>query len=389
MTNSSSISNFKVDKEDETGLRTLLRRVAIFMIPLASVTIVVTCLAGMTGEIVPARWVAWAETKHHPFTYLPKFSDHTFYLKLHAAELERPDVLVLGSSRTNQWRSAMFAPYTFYNSGNAIDPLKDFSLFLERMGPPFPKVIIFSLDFFTFNNTWAARFTNLAHGDIEGNEYALILKKLATEIWSNPAVLRAPVDPVYHVPAVGIFANSLGIGFRIDGSFQYGQQFDSSGLEEDKIAGGIERIRQGEEPFQFASGIDAKQLDELKRFADLAHKHSIALVAVTMPYPHAEIEAVEKSDRHGIWKEFERQTFRDWIAHQSIIYFDFTHTESFHGNEIEFIDAFHPTETAYVRMLLSMLKDARFKALLPDISEDLLARKLRTATTYQVFRNEF
>ena len=72
-----------------------------------------------------------------------------------------------------------------------------------------------------------------------------------------------------------------------------------------------------------------------------------------------------------------------------MLFRSFTHTESFHGSEGEFVDAFHPTETAYVRMLLSMLKDTRFKALLPEISEANLTDRLRTATTHEVFKNEF
>jgi len=359
------------------------------MSPLIAAAMVIAGVAAMTGEVVPVRWVAWAATKHHPFIYLPRLSDHSFYLKLQAARLKRPDILVLGTSRSNQWRSAMFAPYTFYNSGNAIDPIKDFPRFLEEMGSPFPKVIIFSLDFFTFDNTWAARFVNLAHGDIQGAEYATLLKELVVQAWANPQILRKPVDPAYHVPAIGLTASGYGNGFRLDGSFQYGQSLKSGPLAAIDVARAIHRIEIGEEPFLFSQALDAEQLHELKRFADLARKHSIALVAVTMPFPHAEIEAVENSQRHGNWKEFERQTFKDWIAGQGIIYFDFTHTESFNGNEGEFVDGFHPTETAYVRMLLSMLKDPRFKSLMPKVSEQMLVRRLQTATTHEVFRNEF
>jgi len=346
-------------------------------------------LAASTGEILPVDWIAWAQTGHRQFIYLPKLSDHSFYLKLQAARLKRPDVLILGSSRANQWRSAMFAPYSFYNSGNAIDPLSDFSRFLEQMRSPFPKVIIFSLDFFTFNNGWAARFVNLAHEDIRRNEYAVILQKLIDEVRTDPAVLRMPIDPVYRVPAIGLTASRYGMGFRIDGSFQYGSSLKKGPIAAADVARGIERVTQGEEPFQFHQGLDAEQLHELERFATLARENSVALVAVTMPFPRAEIDAVEKSDRLGIWKEFEQQSFKDWVGKQGIIYFDFAHTESFDGNEGEFVDAFHPTETAYVRMLVSMLKDARFRALLPEIDETNLANRLRTATTHEVFKNEF
>ena len=207
MINNSFTSSSKVSAEEPAGHSVLLRRLAVFISPLLAIAVAGTLLAALTGEIFPARWIAWAQTRHYPFIYLPKLSDHSFYLKLQAARLRRPDILILGASRSNQWRSAMFAPYSFYNSGNAIDPLSDFSRFLEQMGSPFPKVIIFSLDFFTFNNVWAARFVNLARGDIRRGEYAVILQKLIDEARAGRAVLRAPIDPVYRVPAIGLTAS--------------------------------------------------------------------------------------------------------------------------------------------------------------------------------------
>ena len=369
--------------------RKLFRRLSLCICPILSFGLVFAFLLLRSGEIVPTGWVAWAQSKSIQSIYLTKLSDHNFHLKLAGAKAERPEVLVLGSSRSNQWRSAMFLPYSFYNSGNAIFGLSDFTLFLERMGPPFPKVIIFSLDFFTFNNNWAARFSNILHEDIKYEELPLISKKFFKEAWASPrSILKSPIDPASGVPAIGLFAGNHGIGFRIDGSYQYGWLLNGS-IHRATATDAIERIRIGEEPFQFANGLDESQVNDFRTFTAFCRRNGISLVGVTMPYLGEVVDVVEQSDRHGIWRQFQGPAFRKVLSEEGVIYFDFGRADTFGGNEEEFVDAFHPSEPAYVRMLLHMLKDKEFRALLPKLSETRLEQKLRNANRFEVFRDEF
>jgi hypothetical protein len=63
--------------------------------------------------------------------------------------------------------------------------------------------------------------------------------------------------------------------------------------------------------------------------------------------------------------------------------------ESFAGKADEFADPFHPSEPAYVRMLLAMLDDDRFRALFPDIDAKSLKERLAQATRFEAYRNDF
>ncbi len=243
------------------------------------------------------------------------------------------------------------------------------------MGPPFPKVIIVSLDFFTFNTDWTRSFSSFLHEDIKYEELPFILKQFVKHAWATPAiVLKSPIDPIYGVPAIGLSASS-GVGFRLDGSYQYGWAFDGtkSGLTD---VGALESINTGGSPFQFADEMDVHLIEDFKTFVELCKRNGIALVGVTMPYSAALVDAVEKSDRHGIWRQFRGASFQKWLSEQGVIYFDFTRTTTFGGREQEFIDVLHPTEPAYVRILLAMLKDERFKVLLPRIDPARLEQKL-------------
>ena len=92
--------------------------------------------------MIPVRLVAWLQ-RSTGRSYSPKLSDHTYKLKQEAIRLRKPKILVLGSSRSNQWRSAMFRPEEFYNAGNAIFLQRDFTRVLEQFGDYAPRVIIF------------------------------------------------------------------------------------------------------------------------------------------------------------------------------------------------------------------------------------------------------
>src|SRR6266508_6836051 len=126
----------------EQTVRTFCKRLVLFVGPFVTVATLATLASISTGETIPVRFVAWLQTFNRPFVFLPKLSDHTYKLKQEAIRLRKPQILVLGSSRTNQWRSAMFRPEEFYNGGNAIFLHRDFARILRQFGDYAPRVII-------------------------------------------------------------------------------------------------------------------------------------------------------------------------------------------------------------------------------------------------------
>ena len=351
----------------------------------------VATIVARSGELLPVNIVARLQTFAMPFIYLTQFSDHNYRLKVDAARLLKPDVLIMGASRSNQWRSAMFKPRTFYNAGNCIYALRDFRRMLEDLGDYTPRVIIFSIDFYTFNRTWDQRFTNISHselGSLASAETISISWQLLNKAESDPRELSfTPREPLYGTPALGLTASRLGAGFRLDGSYQYGPQILANAAPD--IAGAIGRVTRAEEPFEAGSEIDEEQRREFERFTDLARKKGIALVGITVPFAPALVQAVDHSPRHEIWRQFQKPEFADWIRQQGVIYFNFTDLESFGGKADEFADPFHPSEPALVRMLLTMLREPSFRALFPDLEPGALEARLKQATRFEVYRNEF
>lgn len=63
--------------------------------------------------------------------------------------------------------------------------------------------------------------------------------------------------------------------------------------------------------------------------------------------------------------------------------------QSFGGTGDEFVDPFHPSEPAYIRMLLTMLRNPEFRSVFPKMNADELANRLRGSSRFESFRNEF
>jgi len=356
----------------------------LFLLPLTVIAILGTGIALLCGELLPVRVVAWLQTRGKPFVFLPQLSDHTYRLKLEAVLRRRPEVLALGSSRANQWRSAMFRPTGFYNAANAVFAVRDFHRMLEEFGNFTPRVIIFSVDYFTFVPAFEWVYRHQSRSDLGGwtsPEQIQIVQGVFAELARNP---RVPWASHNGVPALGLAAIRTGVGFRLDGSYHYGPRDPVDG---ESTVAAIEAGTQW--PLRPATWLDDAPLRDFERFTDLARRKGIALVGVTMPFVPEVRAAMERSPLYGAWRQFESPETREWIRKQGVIYFDFGKLESFGGRPNEFADPFHPSEPAYIRMLLSMLADDKFRALFPNLDARELEERLKHATVLEAYGNEF
>lgn len=371
-----------------------VRRLTYFVAPYCVLAIVVTLLVARSGELLPARLVAWMMNGPITFVYLNEFSDHSFQFKLESARLRRPEVLVIGGSRMNQWRSAMFKPYEFFNASNCLYVQRDYRRFLDGLGDYSPRVLIFSLDFYTFNADYDAFFDNVSFSDMDGfgsPQQMSIARSLLGRAKADPAALL-PVqrEPLHGVPALGLHAARTGTGFRRDGSYQYGAAIlGRSDLGAVSIDSAVGRVDSGAVPLLRSDHLDRERRSEFERFAAVARQRGIKLVAITMPFAPRLKQALDRSSQHGIWREFQNDETARWVRQQGVLYFNFSDLDSFGGKPDEFVDPFHPSETAYLRMLQVMLRKPDFSALLPDIDRGDIERRVPNATRFEVYFNEF
>lgn len=384
MLSSSSISSSSPVRTSSPERR-FLRRLSLFLLPVALIAALGGGIGLASGELLPVRLVAWLQARGKPFVFLPQLSDHMYRFKLEAALRQRPDALALGSSRANQWRRAMFRPGSFHNSANAIFVMRDYRRMLEEFGDYAPRVILFSLDYFNFVPAfeWVYRYQSRDDlGALGSPEQIRIMQGVFAELARNPSVLFRPLR--HDVPTWGLSAIKTGSGFRLDGSYDY------AGI---KVADGQETVAEiaagTQWPLKPASRLEESLKAEFERFTQLARSKGIALVGLTMPFMPEVRAAMEQSRHYDAWRQFESDETKAWIRQQGVIYYDFGKLESFGGRPDEFADPFHPSEPAYIRMLISMLGDDKFRTLFPDIDIGGLKQRLMHATRLDVYRSEF
>jgi hypothetical protein len=279
----------------------------------------------------------------------------------------------------------MFHPETFYNAANAIFVLRDFRRMFEKLDYA-PRVMIISIDYFTFLPKFEFIYRLQSKDDMGGlgsPEQIRIIEGVFDEAARNPKVLL-PTRDDDGVTAIGLSAIKSGTGFRLDGSYHYGRVPQ---LRDDSAVAAIQAGTQW--PILPASHLDDNLLREFERFTDLARQKGIALVGVTMPLVPPVLNAIEESPLYPAWRQFESAPTRQWIERQGVIYFDFTRLDSFAGKADEFVDPFHPSEPAYIRMLLTMLREPAFRALFPKLDPSVLEARLKQATPFEAYRNEF
>lgn len=377
-----------LSSESARGLATPARRfffrLAAFVFPLVLIASLGLGIALFTGELLPVKLVARLQQGEKPFVFLPKLSDHTYRFKLEVARRRKPEVLVLGSSRVNQWRDAMFNPAPFYNAANAIFVMRDFRRMIEELGDSTPRVVILSVDYFTFLPGFEFVYRYQSREDVKGwgsSEQINIVVGTLAETIRNPGVLFSTKPGI---PVLGLSAMQTGAGFRRDGSFSYGT---CGPVRAESTVAAIQNGSQW--PILPAAQLNDVALREFERFTDLARQKGITLVGVTMPFVPAVAAAMEQSPLYGAWRQFESQATKEWIRRQGVIYFDFSKLESFGGMPNEFVDPFHPNERAYIRMLATMLADPDFRALLPAIDIGGLKERLKHEGTTDACASQF
>jgi hypothetical protein len=362
----------------------------LFLAPLALCTVIAAPLLLRTGEFLPANMVAWMQTGERQFLYLPRFTDHTFALKLEATRLRQPDVVAIGSSRSNQWRSAMYQPLDFYNAGGPFYAISDFVAALEAWDGHPPRVMIMTLDYFMFIREFqAVAAASSKDSELSKREWAQALKGLvALAIREPDKFIPNQHEPIYGLPALGMQAITSGTGFRMDGSFQYGNvmlDYPRSNIEH-AIAG---ITNGGAWPLQPGDEMLPSLMREFERFVALARERNIALIAVTPPLDPAILAALRNSPYHEAFRQFHSPQTAEWLKKLGINYHDFTDLRSIDGRADEFVDPYHPSEPAYVRMLLKLMEDPLVSALLPGLDPDQLKSALDRSTRLEVYRNTF
>jgi hypothetical protein len=286
--------------------------------------------------------------------YGPAYSDCTENLKMTGLLEAKADVLSLGTSRSVQLRSELFAK-SFYNAGGTTpraESLREFLAMVPRDAQP--KLVVLVLDQFFVNADTdkhsAAEFRPLG----EALSACVPKARFLGENWMRPyrdvLARKIPASLVLGAPRadrLGVRAQVQGSGYRRDGSFQIAgrESFDEV---RDRMAKGVRRYEPAEE-------ISEPLAAEVERFAADARARGIDVVAIMPPWAPTIYDEMHAIGKWRYVDKVQAALAPRFAAHGQAIY-DYSDVRDLGLGDDAFYDGHHPSERVWGVILLDVAK---------------------------------
>jgi hypothetical protein len=298
-------------------------------------------------------------------------------LKLHRVWLEKPEVIVVGSSRGGQLRSRMFRPYTFHNASFTAWNLDQTTDFIAHITSKFtPRVVIIALDYFMFTNVYAdsVQHQREMYYDRDLKFEAIAWRNLITRLYQSHNLANVLFDrPIEKHHFIGFDAIRLSAGYRWDGSFQY------------PVRGNVDDRKIPYNPHAFIAAfpggprVEERQLAALERLAALARSKGFVLVGIQLPILKPAVDFLD-SDKgfwnySGVWRDFKSDTMMSRFQGLGVHYFDLTHS-AVTADTANFYDSYHANEIGMLRSIIDLSSNPEFHAIFPRLDVDELRSDL-------------
>jgi hypothetical protein len=323
------------------------------------------------GEFASIHDVAEYQLQDERIIFGRGFRDEFNEYKLISTRLRHPAVLALGSSRSMQYRSAMFEPgsHVFYNAGGTINSIYGLRLFLEQLDPQYyPEVLILPLDPEWFNPYYSNATFRQAIAVSEETDISLatmlnLSRLLFVDLVNGRRNLSELIDrvsqgqdPLYHAPAIGLDALTVSNGFRSDGSRVYGHLILAPQSVEERFAEVRERMGQGIRRMEYSDTLYEEAFDELSRLYTFCKENSIQVVSYSPPYPPSIYDEIENSHHYEYLKILPERLEQIALA-EGYPYHNFLDGEKVATDE-DFLDGFHGSDYVYLNMLIAFTEQS-------------------------------
>jgi hypothetical protein len=289
---------------------------------------------------------------------------HSFlpYKLARVADL-KPEVLVLGPSRANQFTGKPFAPYSFYDAGQTawtIDQYRGFLELITRNGYA-PRVMVINLDYWMFSpgfdHYWGDRFDDTSSSHIAD------LLRLIGQLRDDPLGLLRRLPKTDRLQ--GLYAVLTGDGFRRDGSV-----VEKPSMTDPQQRLSSDDVEVGVPPVVLADHMSPDQIANFDRLVALAKEKHVALIGVQLPYYQKVLNALNSNPEAGSWREFESAEWRQRLAKAGVRFFDFADMPEFCDKPEYFIDSLDPDARVVDHVSRLIVADPRTAALLPQAAPE-------------------
>ena len=340
-------------------MQKFIKKNTIFLIPIGLVFIFPITVFIISREYYSAKDSVENQILHTEAIFEPSYVNLNKTYKKLLVDSINPDILVLGTSRSGQYRKDFFSNnIVFANASNVIDSIAEMEKFVKELSTKSRvKLMIIGLD------------QDIFFIDTPKPDEVSVLERWRTLLVSNWHKVyedyyyeKFSIKNLYkqskETSNIGMNALINGRGFRGDGSFRDGKKLNALNRESllsIDISNELSAIKADRGSFLYGKEIRRSDLDTLRRILKLCKERSIYVVGFMPPYPHAFYEAMSHVD--DIYK---KQVFGLPNTVQNIFgefdfgFFDFSDIKMLGASDVEFSDIKHGTDKLYLRMIIYM-----------------------------------
>lgn len=279
------------------------------------------------------------------------------YLKAEKSRMLQPDILVLGTSRTMQFRRSFFNPaFSFYNAGGGVAHIHEFLPFLKYTEVK-PKVLIIALDQYFFNPHWETLTIPPCSYEYNNSATTILLQNLF-QLYRKIGTGKIDWSRLHDSKNIGLLAKIEGDGFRDDGSYFYNQLIKKPFKSPDYcFKDTYHRIEEGRSRFEYGEVVNGEFVEILGELLAYCYQNSIQVVAYLPPYAPAVWKYMTQSEEYKEKYHYLTQIYdslRPLFEKYHYVLFDFSDGGLVGSRDAEFIDGFHGSEKTYLRMMVEM-----------------------------------
>jgi|HubBroStandDraft_4_1064222.scaffolds.fasta_scaffold04915_5 hypothetical protein len=335
-----------------------LARLTLILLPVLVCYALLEAIAWRVGQTWSMQHVAQWQGDDPTRTYRGGDPHYIAPYKMARVRQRKPDVIMLGSSRSNYVRAEMFKPYSFQNCSLTAWTFNQYLRFLQTISSDgyAPKALFFNLDYWMFNDEY-----NRAWDDLFSEPPPTHWQELKTVI---DELLREPANFLSRVfraeNAKGVYALRFGLGFQVDGSLAV------SGTPDANPARLMGDYHVGAVPFVFGDRFNPEQMNSFERFVDFAKSKNIALIGIQFPFYAGILDALDRTSQ-GLWHQFNSDNSRSYIESKGVVFFDFANMPEYRDKPEAFMNSGHAASDVIEDVMNRVLEDSRVSTLLPQL----------------------
>lgn len=331
-------------------------KLIVFILPFAIVMAPAVGILLSSGEFVSYRAMIARQIQNSDIVYGPAFSNPVLSYKLESTLLRKPAVLILGTSRVMEIRSAAFlAPDKVYNAGGGVALLWHYKKFLDKIPEAQqPELILAGLDPWEFNDNWEPRLFETRYDIYKPptDDALRLISQSYLPIMKSWRQGRFTVSEAAawtsQTERVGLAARVDGTGFRSDGSHINGTLPGSAST---RIADSLARIRDGNNRFEYGHAVSETRINILREFLTSCQARKIHVVAFLPPFADEVVNAMKarESDYVHVFELYSK--LKPIFDEYGFTLIDCTQLGDFGALPDEIEDGFHGNEKAYWRIV--------------------------------------